>query len=339
MFNLDKVFIIAEVGVNHNGDMEMAFKLIDIAVESGADAVKFQNFKAEYLVKRTLPQETYQKINYRTDESQFEMLKKYELTKEDTINLKKYAEQRGIEFISTPYDKYSTDLLEGLEVDIYKIGSGEITDIPFLEHVARKNKTVILSTGASTMDEVEKAVLVITKVNKDLILLHCTSCYPTKLEDVNLNAMKTLMKTFDYPIGLSDHTTGINVSIAAVAMGAKVIERHFTLDKNLPGPDHKASLEPKQLKDMVKAIREVEIAFGSYEKKPCSAEAETIRMGRRSILTKTKIKKGQIITEDMLITKRPATGITPKKFPEIVGKKAKHDLEEDYILSFDDIEA
>jgi len=334
----NRVFIIAEAGVNHNGNMNMAYQMIGVARNAGVDAVKFQNFKTELLAKRDLEKETYQKENSYDVESQFEMLKRLELSEGETISLKEYSEKAGLKFISTPYDRESVDLLERIGVDQFKVGSGEITDLPFLEYIAKKQKPMIISTGASYINEIEEAVEVISAYNKEIILLHCTSCYPTRLKDVNLDAMKTLMQIFEFPVGYSDHTTGIYVSVAAVAIGAKVIEKHFTLDKELSGPDHKASLNPDELKEFVAAIREIETAMGDYEKRPCDSEEETRLKGRRSILTKSRIRKGEVITEDLLITKRPGTGIPPKRLREIIGKRAKRDMEEDSLISLEDIE-
>lgn len=335
----EKVFIIAEAGVNHNGDMRMACALIDEAAAAGADAVKFQHYYAEDLVTRDLPQAQYQQRNCGTATSQLEMLKRYELSKESTIMLQKHARAKNILFMSTPYDRKSVDMLAELNVPLYKLSSCEVTNLPFLEYVAAKGKPVILSTGASTLDEVREAVAALEHAGAAPALLHCTSCYPARVEDVNLNAMKTLMQAFPHPIGLSDHTQGIVVSIAAAALGAKIIERHFTLDKNLPGPDHKASLEPGDLAALVSAVRDVEAALGSFEKRPCAAETETLTLGRRSIVAGCDIARGTVITEDMLALKRPGTGLAPKHLVAIVGRRAKRTIARDHMLTFDDIEA
>ena len=327
-----KVFIIAEVGVNHNGSVDNAIQMIDVACEAGVDAVKFQTFKAELLVTGTLEKEAYQ-LEYSGDsETQFDMLKKYELSEEATIRLKGYALQKGLEFISTPYDMESADFLESIDVKRFKIGAGEINDLPFLDYVARKGKPIILSTGASFLDEVKEAVSVIERHNTSLSLLHCTSSYPSPMSDVNLNAMKTMMEEFSYPIGYSDHTTGLTASIAAVAIGASIIERHFTLDKNMDGPDHKASLCPQELKQLVVCIREVETLLGSSDKRPCPSESETISMGRRSLFSACDISKGATVRKEMLITKRPGTGMAPKMYWELLGKTTKLEIKADTML-------
>ncbi len=338
MIRRDRTFIIAEVGVNHNSDIDLAKKHIDAAVDAGVDAVKFQCYKAEDLVVDSAPQAEYQSRNTGRDETQVAMLKRYELEHDDFIAIKNYVEDKGVEFIATPYDKKSVDFLESIGVDMIKVSSGDITNYPLLRHIAQKGGSVILSTGASDLDEVIAAQDLILKHTKDLFLLHCTSCYPTEIAEVNLRAMQTMMKKCTSPIGLSDHTTSISVSIAAVALGACIIERHITLDKNLPGPDHKASLEPAELKEMVTAIREVECGMGSSDKKPCERELEIRTCGRRSLVTTTKIEKGTVILEDMLIEKRPARGISPTLLDKVVGKTCKRDLPADYVLDLNDID-
>jgi N-acetylneuraminate synthase len=334
----DKVFIIAEAGVNHNGDIDNACRLIRAAKAAGVDAIKFQSFKTELLATRNLEKEAYQRERQDDSETQFEMLKRLELTEKDTEFLKKYSYGLELEFISTPYDYESVDLLERIGVTKYKIGSGEITDLPFLEYISNKGKPIILSTGASTIGEVKEAVDTILLHNSDLSLLHCTSSYPVELKHVNLNAMLTMMQQFNLPIGYSDHTTGLTVAAAAVALGARIIEKHFTLDKNLPGPDHKASLNPGELKKLVKTVRDVELAMGTSEKKPSDCETETIQKGRRSIITVRNLKKGEIIARDDLIIKRPSTGIAPKFINDVIGARLKRDIKEDSVLSFKDIE-
>lgn len=338
MFGFDKTFIIAEIGVNHNGNIDNAIRLIDQAVLAGADAVKFQHYKTEKIIQKDLRKESYQVKDKSDSETQYEMLKKYELGRDATIQLIEHASNKNIMFISTPYDTESVDLLVELDISAIKIGSGEITDIQFLGYVASKNIPIILSTGASTLDEVKAAVNCIYKHNRELILLHCTSCYPTAMQDVNLNAMKTLMDEFNCQIGYSDHTLGITISIAAVAMGAKVIERHITLDKNMDGPDHKASLDGEEFKKMITAIRDLEDALGSHVKQPVISEKETINLGRRSIHTTMEIKKGDTFFANMLINKRPGTGISPGKIDEIIGMHAAHDIDVDCILRPQDIE-
>ena len=326
-------FIVAEAGVNHNGSVELAKKLIDAAKDAGADAVKFQTFKAESVVVKDAQKAEYQKET--TGEgSQYEMIKKLELTEEDFRELADYAKEKDIMFLSSPFDKESVDLLHELDVPAFKVGSGEITNLPLLRYIAKKEKPIILSTGMSTLGEIEEALDVIRSEGvEDIILLHCVSNYPARIEDVNLRAMGTLKQAFKLPVGFSDHTLGITAPIAAVALGACVIEKHFTLDRNLPGPDHKASLEPEELKEMAKAIREVEKALGNGIKKPTKEEEEIKKVARRSIVAKVDISKGAIITEDMLDVKRPGTGIEPKYLKFIIGRKTKEDIKKDEIIS------
>jgi len=326
-------FIIAEAGVNHNGSVELAKKLIDAAKDAGADAVKFQTFKAESVVVKDAQKAEYQKET--TGEgSQYDMIKKLELTEEDFRELADYAEKKDIMFLSSPFDKDSIDLLNELDVPAFKVGSGEITNFPLLRYIAKKGKPIILSTGMSTLGEIEEALDVIRSEGvEDIILLHCVSNYPARIEDVNLRAIETLKQAFKLPVGFSDHTLGITAPIAAVALGACVIEKHFTLDRNLPGPDHKASLEPDELKEMVKAIREVEKALGDGIKRPTKEEEEIKKVARRSIVAKVDIPEGAIVTEDMLDVKRPGTGIEPRYIDMIIGKKAKEDIKKDEIIS------
>jgi len=285
-------FIIAEAGVNHNGSVELAKKLIDAAKDAGADAVKFQTFKAESVVVKDAQKAEYQKET--TGEgSQYVMIKKLELAEEDFRELADYAEKKDIMFLSSPFDKDSVDLLHELDVPAFKVGSGEITNLPLLRYIAKKGKPIILSTGMSTLGEIEEALDVIRSEGvEDIILLHCVSNYPARIEDVNLRAMGTLKQAFKLPVGFSDHTLGITAPIAAVALGACVIEKHFTLDRNLPGPDHRASLEPDELKEMVKAIREVEKALGNGIKKPTKEEEKIKKVAGRSIVAKVDISKG-----------------------------------------------
>ena len=326
-------FIIAEAGVNHNGSVELAKKLIDAAKDAGADAVKFQTFKTESVVVKDAQKAEYQKET--TGEgSQYEMIKKLELTEEDFRELADYAKEKDIMFLSSPFDKESVDLLYELDVPASKVASGEITNLPLLRYIAKKEKPIILSTGMSTLGEIEEALDVIRSEGvEDIILLHCVSNYPARIEDVNLRAMGTLKQAFKLPVGFSDHTLGITAPIAAVALGACVIEKHFTLDRNLPGPDHKASLEPDELKEMVKAIREVEKALGDGIKRPTKEEEEIKKVARRSIVAKVDIPEGAIVTEDMLDVKRPGTGIEPRYIDMIIGKKAKEDIKKDEIIS------
>ena len=332
-------FIIAEAGVNHNGDINLAKKLIGAAKEAGADAVKFQTFRAENVVTKNAGKAEYQKETAGIGESQYDMIKKLELTEEDFKELAEYAKKKDILFLSSPFDKESVDLLDGLDVPAFKIGSGEITNFPLLKHTAKKEKPIILSTGMCTLGEVEEALNVIRSERvEDVILLHCVSNYPARIEDVNLRAMETLKQAFKIPVGFSDHTLGITASIAAVALGACVIEKHFTLDRNLPGPDHKASLEPDELKEMVKGIRDVEKALGDWIKQPTTNEEEIKKIARRSVIAKIDIPEGTVITEGMLDVKRPGTGIEPKYFDFIVGMRAKKDIKKSDIVAWKMIE-
>jgi len=328
-------FIIAEAGVNHNGDIKLAKKLIDIAREAGADAIKFQTFKADTLVTKSAAKARYQKETTGAAESQLEMIKKLELTEKDFYELYDYARKKGIIFLSSPFDKRSVDLLDKLGVPAFKIPSGEITNFPLLKHIARKKKPIILSTGMSTLGEIEEALEALGEEGvEEIILLHCVSCYPAKVEDMNLKVMNTLRYAFGLPVGLSDHTVGITIPIAAVALGACVIEKHFTLDKSLPGPDHRASLEPDELKQMIKAIRDVEKAMGSGIKIPTAAEEENKKLARRSLVAKVDIAKGAVITEEMLDLKRPGGGIEPKYMNMIIGRKTSGSIKHDELITF-----
>ena len=330
-------FIIAEAGVNHNGSAELAKKLIDAAKDAGADAVKFQTFRAEKVVTQKAEKAEYQKTA--KEESQYEMIKKLELTEYNFKELADYAKGNGVIFLSSPFDKESVDLLDELNVPAYKIASGEITNFPLLRYIAKKEKPIILSTGIATLGEVEEALNVIRSEGvEDVILLHCVSNYPARIEDVNLRAMETLKQAFKLAVGFSDHTLGITASIAAVALGACVIEKHFTLDRNLPGPDHKASLEPDELKEMVKTIRDVEKTLGDGIKQPIINEEEIKKIARRSVIAKIDISEGTVITEDMLDVKRPGTGIEPKYFDFIVGMRAKKDIKKSDIVTWKMIE-
>jgi len=322
------VFIIAEAGVNHNGSIALAKQLIDVAAKSGADAVKFQTFIAEEVVSTDAPKAEYQKQTTDASESQLDMIKKLELSKEDHRELMDYAKHKNIMFLSTPFDNKSVDLLVELGVPLIKISSGEITNHPFLEYIAKKGLPIILSTGMSSLKEVAEAVSVIKEAGcKDLTLLHCTSNYPARVEDCNL-----LEDAFDVPVGYSDHTPGIYVPLAAAAMGACVIEKHFTLDKNLPGPDHRASLEPAELEEMVRGIRLVEKALGSPVKAPVESELEVRDVARRSIVAKVDIPAGTVITEDMLVFKRPGTGVAPTDVSKLIGRKTKYDIKKDELI-------
>lgn len=328
-------FIIAEAGVNHNGKLSLAKKLVDAAKKAGADAVKFQVFSAEDLVTKTAEIAEYQKRRT-VKGSQYEMLKKLELTREGFVELAHYAEKKKIMFLASAFDEKSVDFLEELDVPAFKVPSGEITNFPLLEHIAKKEKPIILSTGMSTLKEVEEALEVMKKEGtNDIVLLHCVTNYPAKVEEVNLRAMETLKCVFGLPVGFSDHTVGINIPIAAVAMRAAIIEKHFTLSKKLPGPDHKASLEPHELAEMIRGIREVEKALGDGAKRPTSSEKLIKKIVRRSIVARVPIPKGTVIEEQMLSLKRPGVGLEPKYLKEVIGKKAKEDIEVDELITLE----
>lgn len=330
-----KTFIIAEAGVNHNGSIELAKKLVDVAVEAGADAVKFQTFKTENVVSKFAPKAEYQQKTTSKDETQFEMIKKLELSFSDFEELKTYCDKKGIVFLSTPFDIESARFLKELGLEIFKIPSGEITNYPLLREIGSYGKKVILSTGMADLGEIEDALDVLIESGtkrENITVLHCNTEYPTPFEDANLKAMITIKEAFKVEVGYSDHTQGIELPIAAVALGAKVIEKHFTLDKNLPGPDHKASLEPHELKQMVQAIRNIEKALGDGIKKPSKSEIKNLPIARKSIVAKRSIKKGEIFTEENLTVKRPGNGISPMRWNEIIGKEAKKDFLEDDII-------
>lgn len=329
------VFIIAEAGVNHNGSVELAKKLIDVASAAGADAVKFQTFKAENLVSKNAQKAAYQKETTDKKESQFDMIKKLELGVNTHKELMAYCKEKNIMFLSTPFDHDSIDMLNELGLEIFKIPSGEITNLPYLHHIGSMNKQVILSTGMADLGEIEDALDVLTDAgtNRDKItVLHANTMYPTPMEDVNLKAMQTIGAVFGIAYGYSDHTLGIEVDIAAVAMGATVIEKHFTLDKMMEGPDHKASLEPEELKLMVDAIRNIELALGSSVKKASPSEKPNMVIARKSIVAKQSIKTGDIFTEDNLTVKRPGNGVSPMRWNEIIGMKALKDYEVDELI-------
>lgn len=330
---LNHVYIIAEAGVNHNGSLDLARKMVDVAAEAGADAVKFQTFVPENLVSRYAEKADYQKETTDKSESQLEMLQNVMLKKEWHQILIDYAEAKGIQFISTPFDLDSISFLADLNLPLYKIPSGEITNLPYLEKIGKLEKPVILSTGLSTFEEVEGAVSILRKKGCPKVsVLHCNTQYPTPYEDVNLAVMERLRNELHVEVGYSDHTLGIEVPIAAVAMGATIIEKHFTLDKTLKGPDHKASLEPNELAAMVKGIRNIEKAIGSNEKRVTESEQCNKDIVRKSIVAKRSIKKGEILSENNITVKRPGTGISPMKWYEIIGKTAIHDFKEDELI-------
>jgi N,N'-diacetyllegionaminate synthase len=328
-------FIIAEAGVNHNGSVDLAKKLIDVAVNAGANAVKFQTFKAKNLVAKSAPKASYQKQLTNKNESQFEMIKKLELSVEAHKELIAYCVEKNILFLSTPFDSESIDLLNKLGLDIFKIASGEITNLPYLKQIGRLNKKVILSTGMSDMNEIRDALEILIHAGtskQQITVLHANTQYPTAMQDVNLKAMLSIKETFDVAVGYSDHTLGVEVDIAAVAMGATVIEKHFTLDKTMLGPDHKASLEPLELKAMICSIRNIEMAFGDGVKVASASELENKSMARKSIVAKTSIKKGDYFDEKNLAVKRPGTGISPMLWDEVLGSKAGKDYQVDDLI-------
>lgn len=334
VYYIYNVFIIAEAGVNHNGDINLAKKLIDIAVDAQCDAVKFQTWKTELLVTKSARLAEYQVMNTTGVESQFQMLKRLELSYDDFKELKSYCDDKKIIFLSTPDEEESALFLKELQ-DVYKIGSGELTNIPFLRFIGGLNKKVIMSTGMGTLGEVEEAIdtLVSAGTSKENItILHATTQYPTLMQDVNLSAMQTIKAAFDIAVGYSDHTLGIEVPIAAVAMGATVIEKHFTIDKNMQGPDHKASLNPEELKNMVKAIRDIEFALGSGIKKPTPMEVENKMIVRKVIVAKKTISKGDLFSEDNLTVKRSSEGIPANRWDQIIHKTAERNYEVDQVI-------
>ena len=327
-------FIIAEAGVNHNGRLEMAYKLVDAAVRSGADAVKFQTFKAHKVISACAPKALYQMQTTGEGESQLEMAKRLELPFEAFRQLDHYCRQQGILFMSTPFDDESAEFLAQLGVPVFKIPSGEITNLPFLARVARYGRPMIVSTGMSTLQEVETAVRIIRDTgNRQLVLLHCVSNYPADPAETNLLAMRTMVEAFEIPVGYSDHTPGIDVALAAVAVGACVIEKHFTLDRHLPGPDHRASLEPDELTALVRGIRTVTVALGHGRKEPATSEASTAAVARKSVVAARDIPGGTILTEELLAIKRPGTGLSPAMRSQIVGRRARRDIPEDMLIS------
>lgn len=338
-----RTIIIAEAGVNHNGSLELAKELISKAAQAGADYVKFQTFKSEKLVSANAVKADYQKKNTKDqDESQYKMIKKLELSYDNHFALKKHCETMGIKFLSTGFDEESIDFLEQLGVDLFKIPSGEITNKPYLQHIARKRKEIIMSTGMADMEEIRAAISVLKHegISDNMItVLHCNTEYPTPMNDVNLLSMNTIGKEFNVKVGYSDHTLGIEVPIAAVALGACVIEKHFTLDRGLSGPDHKASLEPEELKAMVLGIRNIELALGGDgEKKPSQSEIPNIIIARKSIHFSKHLKAGDIISKSDLVMKRPGSGISPMEYEKMLGKVLKKDATEDQIVSWEDFD-
>ena len=330
---MTRIFIIAEAGVNHNGDFETAKKLADAAKYAGADAVKFQTFITENIVTADAKKALYQIENTSGSDSQFDMIKKLELSFREFRELKAYCDSISIQFLSTPFDLESLHFLDEMDLSVWKIPSGEITNVPYLIAIAHTSKPVIMSTGMSTVEEIDFAVnLLKTNGSGKISLLHCNTEYPTPFEDVNLKAMKTLTDKFGCAVGYSDHSLGIEVPIAAAAMGAAIIEKHFTLDKNMEGPDHKASMEPQELKVMVTAIRNVELALGTGKKIPTKTESKNIDVSRKSIVAGRAIKKGEILTEENITVKRPGNGISPIKWFEVIGTKAVRDFQKDEFI-------
>lgn len=330
-----KVIIIAEAGVNHNGDLERARQMVRVARECGADYVKFQTAKPELVISSIAPKAEYQKETTGNEQSQLEMCKAIHLPLCDYEGLAELCRQEGIGFMSTPFDLVSIDCLEPLGMDWWKIPSGEITNLPYLRKIGALRQKVIMSTGMSTLDEVEAAVKVLEQAGtprSSIILLHCTTQYPTPYQAVNLRAMNALEALGCAAVGYSDHTVGIEVSVAAVAMGAKVIEKHFTLDKNLPGPDHRASLDPAELRDLVKAVRNVEESLGSGEKVVAEAERSNIEVARKSIVAARDIKAGELLTEENITVKRPGNGLSPMLWDEVIGTRAVRDFVYDSLI-------
>jgi len=329
--------IIAEAGVNHNGDMQLARQLIDVAADVGADMVKFQTFNAKRLATKQAPKANYQNKTTDQSESQHAMLEKLELTLDMHKELIPYCKERNIEFFSTGFDTQSLDLLVSLGIDQFKIPSGEITNLPYLRHIGAMGRSLILSTGMATLGEIEDAIDVLEKAGTDrsnITVLHCNTEYPTPMQDVNLRAMCSIRDAFGVQVGYSDHTAGIEVPIAAVALGATVIEKHLTLDKSMPGPDHKASLEPDELKAMVSAIRNIERAMGDGIKRPSPSESGNKAVVRKSIIAETAITSGEEFTADNLGVKRPGNGISPMRWDELMGKKASRDYQSDELIEW-----
>jgi N,N'-diacetyllegionaminate synthase len=331
----NRTLIIAEVGVNHNGDIGLAKQLIDAAAEAGADLVKFQTFNANRLVTRTAKKAEYQVLSTGKKESQYEMLCRLELSLEIYKELIAYCEMRNIEFFSTAFDVESVNLLVSLGQNQFKIPSGEITNLPYLRHIGQMRKSVILSTGMATLGEIESAIDALEQVGTmrtNITVLHCTTEYPTAMNEVNLRAMQSIREAFGVAIGYSDHTSGIEVAIAAVAMGATVIEKHLTIDRNLHGPDHKASLEPIDLKTMVTAIRNIEVALGDGIKRPTSSECRNKQVSRKSIVASLPIKAGDTFSEQNVTTKRPGTGISPMQWDEVLGRRSTRNFVIDELI-------
>ena len=330
------VFIVAEAGVNHNGNPALARRLVDAAAECGADAVKFQTFTVDALLTREAPKAGYQVETTGAGESQREMLARLELGADRLAELRDRAGKHGLVFFSAPFDEASADALEALDVALYKVPSGEITNLPLLRHIAAKGRPIILSTGMATLEEVEQAVAAIRAAgDPPLALLHCLSAYPAPVEEVNLRAMDSLASRFGYPVGFSDHTLGIEIAVAAAARGAAIIEKHLTLDKTLPGPDHRASLDVAEFSAMVRAIRSVESALGDGVKRPMPSEADTRRVARKSLVAARALKAGERVAAGDLASKRPGTGISPAELPRVLGLRLTRDVAADEVIPWE----
>lgn len=333
------VFVVAEAGVNHNGDIALAKRLVQVAAEAGADAVKFQSFAADRLASPRTPKAGYQLLTTGIEGSQRDMLRQLELSVDAHHELRAECEKHGVVFLSTPFDEVSADLLEALDVAAFKLGSGEVTNRLLLEHVGRKGRPVLLSTGMSYLDEVSEALRALTGAGcRDVVLLHCVSSYPAEPRDANLRAMTTMAGSFDRPVGFSDHTLGLETAIAAVALGACLIEKHFTLDRSLPGPDHRASLEPGELRELVAAIRSVESALGDGVKRPMPVETENRQVSRRSLAAAVDLRPGTVLTPASIRALRPATGIPANALEAVIGRRVRHAVPEGELLTWEMLE-
>lgn len=330
----NSVYVIAEIGCNHNGDFQLAKKMVDVAIDCGVDAVKFQTFKADKLISKYAPKADYQKVTTGEADSQLEMTRKLELSFDEYLELKAYVEPKGVDIFSTPFDDESLDFLITTDMQVFKIPSGEITNLPYIQKIGKQAKKVILSTGMATLDEIHQAVKVLEdNGTTDIHILHCTTEYPTNYEDLNLNVIHTLKKEFPkYNIGYSDHSIGYEVPILAAAMGATIIEKHFTLDNNMPGPDHRASAEPDVLKRLVKGVRIAEVSLGKFDKIPVEAEIKNKIVARKSIIASRPIKAGEVLTSENITTKRPGNGISPMKWYDVLGEVADRDYDEDELI-------
>jgi N-acetylneuraminate synthase/N,N'-diacetyllegionaminate synthase len=328
------VFVIAEAGVNHNGDPALAHQLVEVAAAAGADAVKFQTFRSEALVSRHAPKAPYQVETTGGGESQLDMLRKLELSRETFVALAEACRRRGLLFLSSPFDHASADDLEALGVVAFKTGSGELTNLPLLDHLAAKGRPIIVSTGMATIDEVDTAVTTVRRRGTPLALLHCVSAYPAPPEECNLRAMDALRERFGCPVGFSDHTPGITVAVAAIARGAHILEKHFTVDRSLPGPDHRASLDPRELTAMIAAVRQVEAALGDGTKRPTPAELPTRTVARKSLVAARPLRRGEALTATAVVVKRPGTGIAPGELPQVLGRRLRRDLDVDEVIEW-----